>query len=55
MQMTVDVSRGEDGRIEGTLVTDAGARHRFSGTLDLLRILEDLEFDAPEPDLGDAP
>jgi hypothetical protein len=42
MQMTVDLLRAADGRLEGTLVTDTGDRVPFSGTLDLLRLLEDL-------------
>ena len=50
MHMTVDVSRDDDGRIEGTLVTSTGARHRFSGTLDLLRVLEALDLEDPRPD-----
>ncbi len=42
MQMTVDLLRADDGRLEGTLTTDTGDRLPFSGTLDLLRLLEDL-------------
>jgi hypothetical protein len=42
MQMTVDLLRAADGRLEGTVVTDSGDRVPFSGTLDLLRLLEDL-------------
>ncbi len=47
MQMTVELLRTADGRLEGTVATDGGSERSFSGTLDLLRILEDLE---PFPD-----
>jgi hypothetical protein len=43
MQLTVDLLRASDGRLEGTVVTDTGREQAFSGTLDLLRILEDLQ------------
>lgn len=43
MHLTVDLLRCADGRLEGIVITDSGRRHAFSGTLDLLRILEDLE------------
>jgi hypothetical protein len=51
MQMTVDLLRASDGRLEGTLVTDTGDRVPFSGTLDLLRLLEELT----EPPHGAVP
>ena len=50
MQVTVDVRRCPDGRLEGTLTTEAGATHGFAGTLDLLRVLEQLDLDAPDAD-----
>lgn len=49
MRVTVDVRRTADGRLEGSLTTDAGVRHAFAGTLDLLRVLEQLDLDPPAP------
>ena len=46
MHLTVDVVRTADGRLEGTVITETGLEQAFSGTLDLLRVLEDLQ---PEP------
>jgi hypothetical protein len=42
MRVTLDLVRAHDGRLEGTAATDGGAQHPFSGTLELLRVLEDL-------------
>ena len=50
MRMTVDLLRSPEGRLQGTLVTEAGDRYPFAGTLDLLRVLEALE---PGPRGGD--
>ena len=50
MQLTVDLRRARDGRLEGTVVTETGREQVFSGTLDLLRILEDLQPERPDPD-----
>jgi hypothetical protein len=47
MHLTVELLRTADGRLEGPVATDGGSERSFSGTLDLLRILEDLE---PFPD-----
>jgi hypothetical protein len=49
MHLTVDLLRSADGRLEGTVITESGREEPFSGTLDLLRILEDLE---PTPGAG---
>ncbi|WP_433783662.1 hypothetical protein ACQPX6_26410 [Actinomycetospora sp. CA-101289] len=43
MHLTVDLLRAPDGRLEGTVSTETGGEQAFSGTLDLLRILEDLQ------------
>jgi hypothetical protein len=43
MYLTVQLLRTADGRLGGTVTTDSGRELPFSGTLDLLRILEDLE------------
>jgi hypothetical protein len=48
MHLTVDLLRAPDGRLEGTVVTETGGEQAFSGTLDLLRILEDLQPPADE-------
>ncbi len=42
MHLSLDVLRSDDGRLEGTVITDSGREQPFSSTLDLLRILEDL-------------
>ena len=47
MHLDVELLRTADGRLEGTVATDWGWERSFSGTLDLLRILEELE---PLPD-----
>ncbi|GAA4801676.1 hypothetical protein GCM10023200_43300 [Actinomycetospora chlora] len=49
MQLTVDLLRASDGRLEGTVITETGREQPFSGTLDLLRILEDLQPEGPAP------
>jgi hypothetical protein len=43
MHLTVDLLRTPDGRLEGTVITETGRARAFSGTLDLLRVLEDLQ------------
>ena len=45
MHLSLDVLRTADGRLEGTVITESGREQPFSGTLDLLRILEDLHAD----------
>jgi hypothetical protein len=47
MRVTLDIVRSRDGRLEGTVVTETGPEHPFSGTLELLRVLEDLQPGAP--------
>jgi hypothetical protein len=47
MHLSLDVLRTADGRLEGTVITESGREQPFSGTLDLLRILEDLHGDRP--------
>ncbi|MDL5155506.1 hypothetical protein [Actinomycetospora termitidis] len=53
MRVTLDITRSRDGRLEGTAATDTGDEQPFSGTLDLLRVLEDLE-PSPRPEPGEA-
>ncbi|MEU7814487.1 hypothetical protein [Pseudonocardia sp. NPDC049154] len=56
MHLTVQLLRTADGRLGGIVTTDSGRELAFSGTLDLLRILEDLEPPGdPFPDDGAAP
>jgi hypothetical protein len=43
VHLTVELLRAVDGRLEGVVTTESGRQQRFSGTLDLLRILEELE------------
>ena len=43
MHLTVELLRTADGRLEGTVTTESGCECSFEGTLDLLRILEELE------------
>ena len=43
MHLTVELLRSADGRLEGIVTTESGSTQRFTGTLDLLRILEELE------------
>jgi hypothetical protein len=50
MHLTVDLLRTADGRLEGTVITETGLEQPFSGTLDLLRILEDLQSEHVEGD-----
>ena len=45
MHLSLDVLRTTDGRLEGTVITESGREQPFSGTLDLLRILEDLHVE----------
>jgi hypothetical protein len=45
--LTLELLRAADGRLEGIVTTESGGEQRFSGTLDLLRILEELEPPAP--------
>lgn len=52
MHVTVALLRDPDGRLEGMVTTESGYEHPFSGTLGLLRILEDLE---PGPAAGPDP
>jgi len=47
MRVTLDIERSGDGRLEGTVTTATGPEHPFSGTLELLRVLEDLQPGAP--------
>lgn len=47
MHLSLDVLRTADGRLEGTVITESGREQPFSGTLDLLRILEDLHVERP--------
>ena len=58
MRLSLDVLRSADGRLEGTVLTESGREEPFSGTLDLLRILEDLHLgaagDARQPPWGPA-
>lgn len=54
MHLTVELLRTADGRLEGIVTTEAGRERTFSGTLDLLRILEDLKPPA-DPSFGDVP
>ena len=42
VRITLELDRSPSGRLEGTALLETGAEHRFSGTLDLLRILEGL-------------
>lgn len=49
MRVTLDLVRSGDGRLEGTAATEAGPEHPFSGMLELLRVLEDLQPVAPRP------
>src|SRR5690349_20518964 len=43
VHLTVELLRTADGRLEGIVTTECGRQQWFSGTLDLLRILEELE------------
>ena len=54
MYLTLELLRTADGRLEGIVTTESGSRQQFSGTLDLLRILEELEPPA-EPSRGALP
>lgn len=54
MQLTVDLLRTPDGRLEGTVITESGREYAFSGTLDLLRVLEDLDGPVPPGPAGPA-
>jgi hypothetical protein len=49
-RMRLDVIRSEAGRLSGRLVADGGATDvAFEGTLELLRLLEELVDDEPAP------
>ena len=50
MHLSLDVLRTADGRLEGTVITESGREQPFSGTLELLRILEDLDAERPVDD-----
>jgi hypothetical protein len=54
VHLRVELLRAVDGRLEGVVTTESGRQQRFSGTLELLRILEELEPPA-EPSLGQVP
>ena len=54
MQLRVELLRSVDGRLEGVVTTESGTQQRYSGTLDLLRILEELEPPA-DPPIGQVP
>jgi hypothetical protein len=47
MRVMLDIVWSRDGRLEGTVATETGPEHPFSGTLELLRVLEDLQPGAP--------
>jgi hypothetical protein len=52
-QLRLDVVRSQAGRLNGRLVTDDGATDvHFDGTLELLRLLEELVTDEPTPERG---
>jgi hypothetical protein len=51
VHLRVELLRTADGRLEGIVTTESGRQQRFSGTLDLLRILEELEPPA-DPSYG---
>lgn len=48
MRVTLDIARSDDGRLEGTVATETGTDRPFSGTLELLRVLDDLEPGPPD-------
>jgi hypothetical protein len=53
-RLRLDVVRSEAGRLSGRLVTDDGATDvLFDGTLQLLRLLEELVDDEPPRDRKD--
>jgi hypothetical protein len=54
VHLRVELLRTSDGRLEGVVTTEAGRQQRFSSTLDLLRILEELDPPA-DPSLGQMP
>jgi hypothetical protein len=54
VHLTVELLRTADGRLEGIVTTESGSRQQFSGTLDLLRILEELQPPA-DPSRGALP
>jgi hypothetical protein len=54
MYLTVELLRTADGRLEGVVTTESGRERTFSGTLDLLRVLEDLQ-PPTAPFSGDVP
>ena len=54
MYLTVELLRTADGRLEGIVTTESGRERTFSGTLDLLRILEEVKPPA-DTSSGDEP
>ena len=54
MHLWVELLRSVDGRLEGVVTTESGSQQRYSGTLELLRILEELEPPA-DPSLDQVP
>ncbi len=50
VQLTLDLLRTADGRLEGTVITESGREQAFSGTLDLLRVLENLQLEHRDDD-----
>jgi hypothetical protein len=54
VHLRVELLRTSDGRLEGVVITESGRQQRFSSTLDLLRILEELDPPA-DPSLGQMP
>ena len=54
MHLTLELLRTADGRLEGVVTTESGREEAFSGTLDLLRILESLQ-PPTDPSVNDVP
>ena len=54
MHLTVELLRAAYARLEGVVTRESGQQQMFSGTLDLLRILEDLQPPA-DPSSSDVP
>lgn len=44
MHIGVELVRADDGRLEGTVVPERGPSRPFSGTLELLQVLEGLDL-----------
>ncbi|WP_018330980.1 hypothetical protein [Actinomycetospora chiangmaiensis] len=51
MRVTLELVRDADGRLEGSATAETGTERRFSGTLELLRVLEDLDT-TEDPETG---